>query len=271
MQTTETHISHGPTQALATVPSCSLDDAQLTQQLGRYARLAPAVEEIRKEGETLLVRLSRGFERDVLAELIAVERECCPFFEFGFDETQRRLRVSVPDTEHAPALNAIAAGLGATTARRRVRASRRIGRAGTVARVAGALAAIGGPIALHGITWWDVVTALVALPLVALAASAAVDAVRGTWIRNSLAVALVIVPAAVVTFVSPVDGTAIWSFLGLTLLVAAYRGDAGCEVVAIPNALAARRDPTGCVVFAPIDALERRRRRREAPAPDGRS
>ena len=40
--------------------------------------------------------------------MIAVERECCPFFVFDFDERARRLEVSVRDDEHAPALDAIA-------------------------------------------------------------------------------------------------------------------------------------------------------------------
>ena len=58
------------------------------------------------------------------------------------------------------------------------------------------------------------------------------------------------------TFVSPVDGTAIWAFVGISLLIGAARGDGGCEVIAIPNALVGRRDATGCVVYAPIDGLE---------------
>jgi hypothetical protein len=77
-----------------------------------------------------------------------------------------------------------------------------------------------------------------------------------SWIRSSLALALVLGPGIALTYASPVDGTAIWIFLGVSLLVAALRGDAACEVVAIPNALAGRRDPTGCVIYGPIDAAE---------------
>ena len=157
------------------------------------------------------------------------------------------------------------------TVRARAARGREIGPVGTAIRVAGGLAAIALPIALSGITWWDVGAAL-AMPLLAMAATAAVDVAyrhaadrprsraAASWIRNVLAVAMVLGIATSVTFVSPVDGTAIWAFLGVSLLFAAGRGDAGCEVIAIPNALAGRRDSTGCVVYAPIDALEARRR-----------
>jgi hypothetical protein len=40
--------------------------------------------------------------------------------------------------------------------------------------------------------------------------------------------------------------------------VAAVRGDAGCEAVAIPNAIFRRRERTGCVAFALVDSLEAR-------------
>jgi hypothetical protein len=47
-------------------------------------------------------------------------------------------------------------------------------------------------------------------------------------------------------------------FYGASMLLAAARGYAGCEVLAVPNWLLHRDDQVGCVVFAPVDALERR-------------
>ena len=148
--------------------------------------------------------------------------------------------------------------------------SRLIGPIGTAARVAGAIAAIALPIALSGITWWDVGAALVALPVLAIVVTPAVDAAQrrygagrarasaaAAWIRNLLAVAIVLGIGTAATFLTPVDGTAIWAFVGISLFVSAARGDAGCEVIAIPNALTGRRDPVGCVVYAAIDALEK--------------
>ena len=45
-------------------------------------------------------------------------------------------------------------------------------------------------------------------------------------------------------------------FYGASLLLAAARGYAGCEVLAISNWLLRRDDQVGCVVFSPLDAVE---------------
>jgi hypothetical protein len=42
-------------------------------------------------------------------------------------------------------------------------------------------------------------------------------------------------------------------FYGASLLLAAARGYAGCEVLAVPNWLLHRDDQVGCLVFAPVD------------------
>ena len=42
------------------------------------------------------------------------------------------------------------------------------------------------------------------------------------------------------------------------LLLAAARGYAGCESLAITNWLLRRDDQVGCVVFSPLDAIEAR-------------
>jgi hypothetical protein len=46
-------------------------------------------------------------------------------------------------------------------------------------------------------------------------------------------------------------------FYGSSMLLAALRGYAGCEVLAVSNWLLRRDDQVGCVVFSPIDQLER--------------
>jgi hypothetical protein len=52
-------------------------------------------------------------------------------------------------------------------------------------------------------------------------------------------------------------------FYGASMLLAAVRGYAGCEVLAVPNWLLGRDDQVGCAVFLPVDHLERR----QAPPP----
>jgi len=51
---------------------------------------------------------------------------------------------------------------------------------------------------------------------------------------------------------------AVLTFLGLSLLAAGWRGDPGCEVLAIPNALLRGTSRFPCLLFSPIDWVERR-------------
>jgi hypothetical protein len=154
------------------------------------------------------------------------------------------------------------------------RGARRIGPIGSAARIVGGLAAIGVPILLEGVTWWDFAAAFVGLPLTATVASAVLTAAfrrltaanvaheRDTepWLRSLLILVVVLAVGIGATFITPLDGgVALWIFIGTSLLIGALRGDAGCEAVAIPNAIAGRRDATGCLLYSPIDSLEARR------------
>jgi hypothetical protein len=51
-------------------------------------------------------------------------------------------------------------------------------------------------------------------------------------------------------------------FYGGTLLLAAWRGKAGCEFTVLANALLGRDDEIGCPILTPIDVLEVRYRQR---------
>jgi hypothetical protein len=51
-------------------------------------------------------------------------------------------------------------------------------------------------------------------------------------------------------------------FFGGSLVLAALRGDGGCEVLSATNWLLRRDDRLGCILFAPLDRLERRDRTR---------
>ena len=52
---------------------------------------------------------------------------------------------------------------------------------------------------------------------------------------------------------------AVLAFYGMSMLLAAIRGYAGCEVLAVSNWLLRRDDQVGCVVFTPVDSLEHAR------------
>lgn len=56
-------------------------------------------------------------------------------------------------------------------------------------------------------------------------------------------------------------GLAAGTFLAVSLIIAGLRGDPGCEVMAIPNALFGRSAEVACLVFSPLDSLERKWRR----------
>ncbi len=49
-------------------------------------------------------------------------------------------------------------------------------------------------------------------------------------------------------------------YIGVSLVVMALRADPGCETTALPNALFRRPVYLPCILFSPIDAIERRLR-----------
>jgi hypothetical protein len=150
---------------------------------------------------------------------------------------------------------------------------RALGPIGTAARAIAGGVLILVPIASDGLALWDAFGALVVLPalsvaldrllavgvsrLAAIAGRLASEVTR-TWSVHLTALILILASATALTYVTPIDAGAIWLFFGVSLVVAATRGDAGCEAVAIPNAIFRRRERTGCVAFALVDSLETR-------------
>ena len=102
-------------RAIAGIPTCALDEQGVETQRDRYARLATDVDRLEREPEAVLIEFREGFDRRLLEEALAVERECCPFFRFQFDDKGRRLRATVREREQLPALDAMAHALGSKT------------------------------------------------------------------------------------------------------------------------------------------------------------
>ena len=63
---------------------------------------------------------------------------------------------------------------------------------------------------------------------------------------------------AAALFLVPETQDAVLLFFGSSLVLAALRGYAGCEVLAISNWVLRRNDQVGCLVYSPIDELEAR-------------
>ena len=50
------------------------------------------------------------------------------------------------------------------------------------------------------------------------------------------------------------------SFLGFSLVVAGVRSTSGCELMAIPDVLFGKHIELACLIFSPLDRLERKLR-----------
>jgi hypothetical protein len=96
--------------------TCKLDPPGQTAQRARYRALGAHVEATERRGDALVIGFDPTVDRALLAETVAVERECCPFFAITVDG--RRLTLRVADPAHAPAFDAIADALDSHTAGR---------------------------------------------------------------------------------------------------------------------------------------------------------
>jgi hypothetical protein len=146
--------------------------------------------------------------------------------------------------------------------------TRRIGAIGTTTRL---LAAVGLLYLAFfdgtswGLEWYDAAVGLGVLPAAVIAFGLAArrhasGPVRFTGSAGTTANCLVIVALAVNPYTA--GGAAL--FYGATLLVAARRGQPGCEATVVSNAILGRDDQIGCPLFSPIDEAEARLAARKA-------
>ncbi len=119
----------------------------------------------------------------------------------------------------------------------------------------------------RGLTWFVALLGLVVFPGVLLVAQALRSRVSPAPLRATGPVGHAVNAAIIVgLFVLPFPPDvrdAVALFYGTSMLVAAWRGYAGCEVLAIPNWLLGRDDQVGCLLFSPLDELESRMARRK--------
>jgi hypothetical protein len=96
---------------LQMVPSCALDESGARVQLERYREMGRGARMVSRNCRRLVVDLEPRVDGQLVDETIAVERECCPFFDLDWDPDRLQLTFSVSRTEHEPALDAIAFAL----------------------------------------------------------------------------------------------------------------------------------------------------------------
>lgn len=143
-------------------------------------------------------------------------------------------------------------------------AGRRIGSAGTISRVIVAagllyLALTNGGLS-WGLQWYDAVLGLIAFPAVMIMIGLAARRFARRAIHFTGPLGLAVNTAVIVALLANrYTAGAAELFYGVTLLVAAWRAQPGCEATVLSNMILRRDDQIGCPTFTPIDALEARR------------
>jgi hypothetical protein len=146
--------------------------------------------------------------------------------------------------------------------------NRRIGPIGTTTRLVAAagllyLAFFDGT--SWGLEWYEAAVGLAVLPAAMIAFGLvarryASGPVPFTGSAGTTANCLLLVALAVNPYTA--GGAAL--FYGATLLVAAGRGQPGCEATVVSNAILGRDDQIGCPLFSPLDEAEAHRAARNA-------
>jgi hypothetical protein len=140
--------------------------------------------------------------------------------------------------------------------------SRRIGPIGTATRLIGAAALLYLGLldgASWGVAWNDAILGLTVFPAVMFAFGAWAKHFASAPVRFTGPSAMALNCAVItVLLVNPYTARAAALFYGATLLVAAWRGQPGCESTVLSNCVFDRDDQIGCPIFSPIDEAEAR-------------
>jgi hypothetical protein len=139
---------------------------------------------------------------------------------------------------------------------------RRIGTIGTASRVVVGIGLLYFALAdglSWGLSWRDVALGLVAFPAVMIALGLAARHFAGRPVQFMGPVGLAVNTAVIVAlFVFDYTFDAAALFYGVTMFVAAWRAQPGCEATVLSNWILRRDDQIGCPTFAPIDEAEAR-------------
>jgi len=106
MEGKQTNVLAG--EPIGAIPSCALDEPGLRTQRERYRQLAGTVNHLDRTPERILVRFDERLDRELLEQALEVERACCPFFVFAFNDPERSLEIAVAVPDQLPALDALA-------------------------------------------------------------------------------------------------------------------------------------------------------------------
>jgi hypothetical protein len=152
--------------------------------------------------------------------------------------------------------------------------TRDIGPIGTAARVITGLALLyiagGATITSWGIEPQDALIGLLGLPALMVGIGLAARRYADGPIRFTGPLGIAVNLAVIVALIAnDSTGGGATIFYGAALLIAAWRGQAGCEGTVIANWVLGRDDQIGCPTFTPIDEIEERFWRGAAIAEQG--
>jgi hypothetical protein len=91
--------------------ACALDERGLQRQLKRYRKLGRCATAIERMSRRLTIELDERVGGQLVSELLAIERECCPFFDLVWEPGPRRLTFALSEAAHEQALHAISRAL----------------------------------------------------------------------------------------------------------------------------------------------------------------
>jgi hypothetical protein len=115
--------------------------------------------------------------------------------------------------------------------------------------------------------WYEAALGLALLPTLTLVLALTANRRQLPPIRPTGPTATTINCLVIIALVAtPYTAAGAELFYGATLLIAAWRGQPGCEATALSNWILARDDQIGCPTFSPIDHAETRLQARH---PDG--
>ena len=153
---------------------------------------------------------------------------------------------------------------------------RTIGPIGTASRVGLGLIALylafvdGPPFAAGfswGLHWYDAVLGLLVLPAITVGFGLLFRRYSEVGVRFTgeagMALNCVVIVALIL---NPYTAGGALLFYGTMMLIAAARGQVGCEATVLSNWILRRDDQVGCPTFSPIDATEGRFRRSRSDA-----
>jgi hypothetical protein len=139
---------------------------------------------------------------------------------------------------------------------------RRIGTIGTASRIMVGLGLLYLALAdglSWGLTWREAVLGLAVFPAVMVAIGLGARRLAGRPVHFMGPLGLALNTAVIVAlFLFDYTADAAALFYGVTMFVAAWRAQPGCEATVLSNWILRRDDQIGCPTFAPIDELEAR-------------